>query len=84
MKWIKIKRDKDGFATNETLDKMHNSLPIVVLIRYIDPRGWEDIYTEYIDEETWDKGEIDSHTKYTDYLKVPAITPTNFDETKKR
>ena len=27
MEWIKIERDKDGFATEECLDKMFTSLP---------------------------------------------------------
>ena len=72
MEWIKIKRDKDGFATEESLDMMFTSLPIVVAKQY--PDGcilyesiciWNSIYG-------W-RGEIMRDVKYTHYLPIPIL-----------
>lgn len=73
MEWIKIERYKEGFATSDALDKMYNSLPVIVTMRYLDSCGWEEIETEYIDEDTWERGEYEWHTKYAEYIPVPPL-----------
>lgn len=72
MKWIKIDRDDSGFATEECLDKMFASLPIVVAQK----RSGESILYESIcdlnDVYDW-RGEIDRDIDYTHYLPIPKL-----------
>mgnify|MGYP003301426533 CR=1 FL=1 len=74
MKWIKIDRDDNGFATEEVLDiivELHkNGVPIAMLcIGYGDSYAMlspdQDIYS-------W-CGEIERNTGYTHYLPLPKL-----------
>lgn len=77
MEWIRIERDKYGFATSDALDKMYDSLPAIVVSRIKYPEGWEDIETIYETKEAWERGEYELHTKYTEYLPCPALAESN-------
>lgn len=70
MKWVKIDRDESGFATEECLDKMFSTLPIVVVFDFPDGRkNYEGISeTDYVGD--W-RGAIDRDTDYTHYLPIP-------------
>lgn len=72
MTWIKIDRDESGFATEECLDKMFSSLPIVVAQK----RSSESILYESIcelnDVYAW-RGEIDRDADYIYYLPIPKL-----------
>jgi hypothetical protein len=67
-KWRKIDRDKDGFATEECLDEMFASIPIVI-------RDCDNEY--YVIGETDDlvgwRGDIEIHPFYTHWMKIPKI-----------
>ena len=64
--WIKIERDKDGFATNECLDFMFSNLPFVVARK--DPDGF--ILYDVVNDLDY-RGDIERHTRYTHYLLIP-------------
>lgn len=72
MTWIKIDRDKSGFATEECLDKMFSRLPIMVAQK----RSGESILYESIcdlnDVYAW-RGEIDRDADYIYYLAIPKL-----------
>lgn len=72
MEWIKIERDKDGFATEECLDMMFTSLPIVVVEEYPDGSF---LYHGICDLNSLDgwRGEIDRDVDYTHYLPIPKL-----------
>ena len=72
LQWIKIDRDKNGFATEECLDKMFSNLPIVVMFNLYDGRKvYEGISeTDYVGD--W-RGDIDRDTNYTHYLPIPKL-----------
>ena len=75
MEWIKIERDRDGFATDECLDKICELFEQGNLIILNDARK---LYTEYqIIEPShyiyeW-RGEIERHTYYTHYFPIPKL-----------
>ena len=72
LQWLPIDRDENGFATEECLDKMFSTLPIVVVFNLPDGRKvYEGISeTGYIDD--W-RGDIDRDTHYTHYLPIPKL-----------
>jgi len=61
-----IKRDKNGFATDECLEQMRQALPIVVRVE--PPNCFK--YYEYIDEDNWSNfvGDIETDTNYKYYF----------------
>lgn len=73
MEWIKIERDRDGFATEEALDKMYNLLPAIVVSRRTHPEGYEDVQLIYETKDGWERGEYDMHPRYTEYLPCPPL-----------
>lgn len=67
--WIKIERDSDGFATDECLEQMACSLPIVVT--QVDLDDGEIFNIEYFDAFGWEGGgSIERHPYYTHYLPI--------------
>lgn len=64
--WIKIERDKDGFATKKCLDFMFSNLPFVVAGK--DSDGF--ILYDVVDDLDY-RGDIERHTSYTHYLLIP-------------
>lgn len=75
MVWIKIDRDKDGFATNEILNKIaklhEQGIPIVLLCG----DTYDMISPEY-DICGW-CGDIDRDTDYTHYFPIPKFQDSN-------
>lgn len=71
MKWLPIDRDKDGFATEECLDKIYKAIPFVFAIRiqqrsvYFLVNGKRD-FTIY-------KEAIYSESNITHYLPIPKL-----------
>lgn len=72
MKWIKIDRDKDGFATEECLDMMFTSLPYVVAEQSPDGCVLYTTVCELNDLYGW-RGEIERHTNYTHFLPIQKL-----------
>lgn len=74
MEWIKIDRDRHGFATDDCLDKMCLMLPIA-----IKKKGWNII--ELACEDNWmgARGEVERHECYEYYCKLPQL-PYEEDE----
>ena len=67
--WNTIERDKDGFATNECLDKIFETLPIVVYNKRLNE------YSTIIDEELiydW-LCDIKEDTDFVFWMKVPEL-----------
>lgn len=67
-KWKEIKRDNDGFATDESLGEMYAMLPIVVLHK--------DLYAvELVCKENWHDSVHDLETKpyLTHYATIPQL-----------
>lgn len=73
MEWIKIERDKDGFATEECLDKMTRALPCVLLSQF-NEHGVEHFYdvATLVSIDYW-MVEINTNTHYTHYLPLPKL-----------
>lgn len=69
MQWIEIKRDKDGFATEECLDEMFKHELFVVRDK-CDELGYEGYCL--CTNPDW-RGEIDRDTSYTHYLPIPKV-----------
>lgn len=76
MQWIKIERDKDGFATEECLDMMFTSLPIVVAQESPDGSILYESICILNDIYAW-RGEIDRDVTYTHYLPIPKLVKEN-------
>ena len=74
MKWIKIKRDKNVFATESCLDMMFTSLPIVLAEQYPDGSILYEAVCELNSIEGW-RGEIDRNIDYTHYLPIKKLKP---------
>ena len=69
-----IQRDKDGFATDESLDEMCDNSPfILVKARIYD--GYTDIEVTYETDETLceTRGEVERHTEYIGWFKAPDL-----------
>lgn len=71
--WTKIKRGPSGFASNTSLDKMYDSLPVILVSRQKGPDGLEDIEMDYVTVNNWDIGEYFHHPKYTEYMPCPEL-----------
>lgn len=75
--WIEIKRDKNGFATEESLNKMFENELIIV--------ARSELYRVYYDvikrekQVEW-RGEIDRNIRYTHYLPINYV-PINYENT---
>lgn len=69
--WIKIKRDKDGFATEDCLDMMFTSLPIVVA-EQSDGSILYHAICELNSLDGW-RGEIDRDIDYIYYLPISKL-----------
>lgn len=70
MKWIEIKRDKDGFATEECLNEMFKNDSIVVT-----DCEYDRCYLRYIvghENGEW-QNKIRKNEKYTHYLPIPLL-----------
>ena len=70
MNWKEIKRDKDGFATEECLNEMFENALIAVARSEHNRVYYEVIKLE--DQEDW-RGEIDRDIRYTHYLPIPKV-----------
>ena len=70
MQWIEIKRDKDGFATEECLNEMFDNA-LVIVARSECYRVYYEVI-EWEDQEDW-RGEIDRDIRYTHYLPIPKV-----------
>ena len=65
MNWIKIERDKDGFATQDALDNLYSQLPVVIAETIDDVVYYDTITTDsYAD---W-SGDLSLRTRYSHYL----------------
>lgn len=75
--WIEIIRDKNGFATEESLNKMFENELIIV--------ARSELYRVYYDvikrekQVEW-RGEIDRNIRYTHYLPINYL-PINYENT---
>lgn len=74
MEWIKIERDKDGFATEECLRKIEDyyerEIPVAVVFK-----GYEIDYfviTTASNIHGW-LADIHNSAKYTHYLPIPKL-----------
>lgn len=70
MEWIKIERDRDGFATDECLDKiceLHEQGNLIVVTDTRDDYLDYDFISPKHDIYEW-RGDIERHTYYTHYL----------------
>lgn len=72
MKWRKILRDKNGFATEDCLDMMFTSLPIVVAEQYPDSSVLYSAICDLNSIDGW-RGEIDRNIDYTHYLPIKKL-----------
>lgn len=70
MEWIEIKRDKDGFATEECLNEMFKN-ELIVVARSERNRVYYDVI-KLENQEYW-RGEIEINTIYTHYLPIPKV-----------
>lgn len=64
--WAEIKRDKDGFATEDCLDEMFANMPFVIY-------DCRDNDIEAVCQDDW-RGDIDKHAYYTYWKPVPLPT----------
>ena len=72
MEWIKIDRDKDGFATEECLDKMREAIPFV----FVSSLTTRDIYVSISDEKEFELYKDELRTNLFDtryYLPIPKL-----------
>lgn len=70
MEWIKIERDKDGFATEECINKMTDNLPIVIVEQF-NEHGIEQFYDIVTSYNIADyMGDMTIETKITHYLPI--------------
>ena len=65
--WIDIKRDKNGFATEESLNKMFENELIIVARSELYTVDYDVIKREQ--QADW-RGEIDRNIRYTHYLPI--------------
>ena len=68
--WAEIRRDKDGFATEDCLNEMFANMPFLIY-----DRSDNDIEAVCCDD--W-RGDIDKHSYYTHWkpIPLPKMTPT--------
>ena len=72
MTWIKIDRDKNGFATEECLESMRKAIPFV----YVFPCEEKDVYVAVGDEQEFDMYKQSFYTDsfcVTHYLPIPKL-----------
>ena len=72
--WFDITRNNDGFATEDTKERMYNRLPVIVCSIVSCADGSSDwCEYEYIDKECWSDfvGDIERSTAYKYYTPVP-------------
>lgn len=72
MEWIKIERDKDGFATEECLAVMFNNLPCAVCSQTKGGYKYYNMVGEYSDM-FHNREYIRTNTGYTHYLPIPTL-----------
>lgn len=65
--WIEIRRDKNGFATEECLNKMFENA-LIIVARSERNRVYYDVI-EKENQDDW-RGEIDRNIRYTHYLPI--------------
>lgn len=68
--WIKIERDKDGFATKKCLDFLFSKLPFVVAGKNPDGFVFYDVIYDLRDQRTFGE-QIKRNERYTHYLLIP-------------
>lgn len=61
--WAEIKRDKDGFATDECLDEMFANMPFLIY-------DSDDCDIEAVCQDDW-RGDIEKHSYYTHWKPIP-------------
>ena len=77
MNWIKIERDKNGFATDECLDKIayffvEYMMPVVIAIHEENCFDYE-IISPLSDIAGW-RGYIERNANITHYLPIPHLS----------
>ena len=69
---IPIKRDKNGFATDESLDAIMDSVPCIILSTY-DSYGDTIVHLDFIEEDgdlaDW-RGDIERKPSYFAYIPI--------------
>lgn len=72
MKWIKIDRDENGFATEECLDRIFNNLPCAVCFQT--EGGYKSYFfvNKYLDL-AHNREDLRTNTSYTHYLPIPKL-----------
>lgn len=68
--WIEIKRNKDGFVTEECLNEMFKNA-LIVVARSQRNRVYYDVIKRE-NQEYW-RGEIEINTIYTHYMLIPEV-----------
>lgn len=73
MNWILIDRDENGYATKVCINKMLESLPIVVVEHFsnVDVELYKTISEINLQDEF---GEIVNQKRYTHYLPIPKAS----------
>lgn len=73
MEWIKIDRDKDGFATESAINRMFAHFPIVIATEF-NEHGIDLFYDVVTHENFVDyMGDIQTKTRITNYLPIPKL-----------
>lgn len=72
MEWIEIKRDKDGFATEECLDKIFQNLPCVVISQTEGGYKYYNMVGKYFDMHH-NREDLRTNKGYTHYLPIPKV-----------
>ena len=72
MKWIKIDRDENGFATEECLGRIFNNLPCAVCLQTEDSNKYYYFVNEYLVMHH-SREDLRTNTGYTHYLPIPKL-----------
>lgn len=70
--WIKIVRDKDGVVSGECINKIFESLPVVIAEHF--SNADVQLYETLTEIDLQDKmGEITNSKRYTHFLPIPKV-----------
>ena len=72
MKWIKIDRDENGFATEECLNRIFNNLPCAVCSQTEGGYKYYFFVNKCLDM-AHNPEEVRTNTGYTHYLPIPKL-----------
>ena len=69
-----IQRDKDGFATDESLDEMCENSPFII-VKVTNYDGYTDFEVTYETKETLceTRGDVERHPAYIGWFKAPDL-----------